>query len=92
MSWINVFNGFPNVSNGRANNSNVYSNASNYFSSRFNGFLTIYKRFEPLNVKALVYVFPWKVTYSKERPEIRGGSQTVDAGVNGLRKRKKCSK
>ena len=54
------------MSNGRANNSNVYSNASNCFSSRFNGFLTIYKRFEPLNVKALVYVFPWKVTIADD--------------------------
>ena len=54
------------MSNGRANNSNVYSNASNCFSSRFNGFLTIYKRFEPLNVKALVYVFPWKVTCKRK--------------------------
>ena len=26
----------------------------------------IFKRFEPLNVKALVYVFPWKVTFKRK--------------------------
>ena len=58
-----VFNDFSNAINGWIENINGCSNASNDFPNRFNGKQTTIKRFEPLNRKLLMYVFPWKVTF-----------------------------
>ena len=58
----NVFNDFSNAIDGWSENFNGRSNASNDFLNSFNGKQTTIKRFQPLNGKALMYVFPWKAT------------------------------
>ena len=58
----NVFNDFSNTINGWSENINGCPNASKDFLNCFNGKQTTIKCFEPLNGKALMYVFPWKVT------------------------------
>ena len=63
-TWENALNDFFNASNGGENKSNGLSNASNDFPNRLNGNWTVNERFRPLNGKAFVYVFPWKVTFS----------------------------
>ena len=61
----NAFNNFSNAVNGYSENFNGCSNASNDFLNRFNGKQMTNKCFKLLNGKALMYVFPWKVTYIK---------------------------
>ena len=60
MDGENIFNDFSNAINSWSENFNRRSNAS---LNHFNGKQMTIKRFEPLNGKALMYVFPWKFTY-----------------------------
>ena len=64
MDGENVFNDFSNAINGWSENFNGHSNTSNDFLNHFNGKQMTIKRAEPLNEKALMYVFSLKVTFA----------------------------
>ena len=57
-----VFNDFSNAINGWSENFNGHSNAFNDFLNHFNDEQMTIERFEQLKGKALMFVFPSKVT------------------------------